>query len=196
MLFYAVTTCIVSYYCILFCFHVNRSVYTPPLTFHLQETLSAALSQPSFLLSLKCYVTLIDYTDWFVFFLSPSSTATALISSYPFSLSPSPSLPPLSLPLPPPPSPLETAPELDHVTAYIGCLSSDRIDGLYTTVGTYCTVRTALNVLSTLLCTYYIVRTALYVLYCTYCSVRTIQSALLCSYGQQHCGARSSLILL
>ena len=30
----------------------------------------------------------------------------------------------------------ETAPELDYVTAYIGCLSSDRLDGLYTTVGT------------------------------------------------------------
>lgn len=31
----------------------------------------------------------------------------------------------------------ESAPELDYVTAYIGCLSSDRADGLYTTVGTH-----------------------------------------------------------
>lgn len=29
-----------------------------------------------------------------------------------------------------------SSPELDYVTAYIGCLSSDRADGLYTTVGT------------------------------------------------------------
>lgn len=31
--------------------------------------------------------------------------------------------------------PLDSVVELDYVTAYISCLSSDRIDGLYTTVG-------------------------------------------------------------